>query len=133
MRTETINLPHPGHRPGVPTMVKLEQVARRYQLGPVTVTALEGIDLEVDQGEFVVVLGPSGSGKTTLLNVIGALDAPTEGRVRVAEHDITGLKRSELFAIRRRYVGFIFQSFNLFPSLSALENVQFGADATRAE
>ena len=112
-------------------MVKLEQVARRYRLGPVTVTALEGIDLEIDQGEFVVVLGPSGSGKTTLLNLVGALDAPTQGRIQVADHDITGLKRSELFAIRRRYVGFIFQSFNLFPSLSALENVQFGSDATR--
>ena len=112
-------------------MVHMEKVARRYRLGAVTVTALEDVDLEIDQGEFVVVLGPSGSGKTTLLNLIGALDVPTSGRIQIAGNDITGLRRSELFTIRRRFVGFIFQSFNLFPSLSALENVQFGADAAR--
>jgi putative ABC transport system ATP-binding protein len=112
-------------------MVLMEKVARRYLLGSATVTALEDVDLEIDQGEFAVVLGPSGSGKTTLLNLIGALDIPTSGRIAVAGRDITDLRRAELFDVRRRFVGFIFQSFNLFPSLSALENVQFGADAAR--
>ncbi len=79
-------------------------------------------------GEFVVVLGPSGSGKTTLLNIIGALDTPTAGSVSVGERDITSASRSELFALRRQTVSFIFQSFNLFPGLTALENVQFGYD-----
>jgi putative ABC transport system ATP-binding protein len=75
-----------------------------------------------------VVLGPSGSGKTTLLNVIGALDSPTRGRVVVAGRDLTGLTRAELFEFRRHGVSFIFQTFNLFPALTALENVEFGAD-----
>jgi putative ABC transport system ATP-binding protein len=82
----------------------------------------------VRPGEFVVILGPSGCGKTTLLNVIGGLDSPTEGRVVVAGHDVTHASRRELFAFRRRCVSFVFQSFNLFPALSALENVEFGAD-----
>jgi putative ABC transport system ATP-binding protein len=78
--------------------------------------------------DFVVVLGPSGSGKTTLLNVIGALDSPTEGRVVVAGQDITRASRRELLAFRRHGVSFVFQTFNLFPALTALENVAFGAD-----
>jgi putative ABC transport system ATP-binding protein len=97
-------------------------------MGETTVTALEGVDLTVREGEFAVVLGPSGSGKTTLLNLIGALDVPTEGRVVIAGNDITRATRKELSAFRRHSVSFIFQTFNLFPGLSALENVQFGAD-----
>ncbi len=119
---------HPGHRPGVPTMVKLDGVSRRYQVGESEVYALRGVDLEVDQGEFVVVLGPSGSGKSTLLNIIGALDTPTEGRAVVAGREITDMNRGELFAFRREVVSFIFQTFNLFPTLTALENVQCGAE-----
>lgn len=111
-------------------LVELEGVARRYDMGEATVTALEGIDLRIDPGEFAVVLGPSGSGKTTLLNMIGALDSPTEGAVRIAGEDIAGASRSELFAFRRHTVSFIFQTFNLFPALSALENVEFGADVS---
>jgi putative ABC transport system ATP-binding protein len=121
---------HPGHIEGVPTMVLLEGVARRYEMGPVTVTALAGVNLEVDAGEFVVVLGPSGSGKTTLLNIIGALDVPTEGRVRISGHDITQARSADLFRYRRELVSFIFQSFNLFPSLTAAENVQFAVDVS---
>lgn len=112
------------------TLVELEGVARRYQVGPATVTALDSIDLRVAEGEFIVVLGPSGSGKTTLLNVIGALDSPSEGRIVVAGQDISNASRRELFAFRRRAVSFIFQSFNLFPGLTARENVEFGIDAS---
>lgn len=121
-------LPHPGHRPGVPTMVTLDGVSRRYQVGESEVYALRDIDLEVDQGEFVVVLGPSGCGKSTLLNIIGALDTPTEGRAVVAGSEITDMGRRELFTFRRDVVSFIFQTFNLFPTLTALENVQCGAE-----
>ncbi|MCL4241029.1 MAG: ABC transporter ATP-binding protein [Dehalococcoidia bacterium] len=85
--------------------------------------------MNIAGGEFVVVLGPSGSGKTTLLNIIGALDTPTSGTVRVAGRDITTASRGQLFAIRRRTVSFIFQGFNLFPGLTARENVQFAIDA----
>ena len=109
-------------------LIELVGVARRYELGATTVTALEDVDLHVDPGEFLVVLGPSGSGKTTLLNVIGALDSPTSGTIRVAGSDITASSRSELFAFRRSTVSFIFQSFNIFPGLTAAENVQFGLD-----
>jgi putative ABC transport system ATP-binding protein len=124
---------HPGHREGAATMVLLEDVTRRYVVGENEVVALERIDLEVDEREFVVVLGPSGSGKTTLLNLIGALDTATSGTVTVAGRRITGAKRGELFGFRRSTVSFIFQSFNLFPGLTAAENVRFGADVARAD
>ena len=124
-------LPHPGHRPGVPATVQLTDVCRRYTVGSGTVTALCDVNLEIDEGQFAVVLGPSGSGKTTLLNVIGALDAPTSGRVVIAGRDITGADRAHLFPFRREVVSFIFQTFNLFPTLTALENVQCGAEITR--
>ena len=109
-------------------MIDLVGVSKHYQVGAVEVRALDDVELHVAGGEFVVVLGPSGSGKTTLLNIIGALDAPTAGSVSVGGNDITAASRSELFALRRRTVSFIFQSFNLFPGLTALENVQFGYD-----
>jgi putative ABC transport system ATP-binding protein len=122
---------HPGHRPGVPTTVLLESVSRRYEVGASVVTALHDVDLEIDEGEFAVVLGPSGSGKSTLLNVIGALDAVSSGSVHIAGQDVTHASRSELFRFRREMVSFIFQTFNLFPTLTALENVQCGAEITR--
>jgi putative ABC transport system ATP-binding protein len=110
------------------TRIDLDDVAKRYRVGEVTVTALENVNLHVDETAFVVILGPSGSGKTTLLNLIGALDVPTSGRLRIAGVDITTTSRRERFAFRRQTVSFVFQSFNLFPGLTALENVQFGAD-----
>ncbi|MGN6257864.1 MAG: ABC transporter ATP-binding protein [Solirubrobacterales bacterium] len=116
--------------PGPEPLIELSGVARRYEMGEVTVTALEGVDLRIDRGEFAVVLGPSGSGKTTLLNMIGALDSPTEGTVRIAGEDISRASRADLFAFRRHTVSFIFQTFNLFPALTALENVEFGADVS---
>jgi putative ABC transport system ATP-binding protein len=108
--------------------IHLESVSRRYQVGEVTVTALDGVSLDVEPGEFTVILGPSGSGKTTLLNMIGALDSPTEGRIVVGGRDITRVSRAELFRFRRDTVGFIFQTFNLFPALTALENVELGLE-----
>jgi putative ABC transport system ATP-binding protein len=109
-------------------MVLLERVSRRYQVGDNEVYALRDVDLEVDQGEFAVVLGPSGSGKSTLLNMVSALDRPTSGRVTVAGQEITGIDRADLFRFRREVVSFIFQTFNLFPTLTALENVQCGGE-----
>jgi len=123
-------------RPVAPlgTRIDLDDVAKRYRVGDVTVTALEGVNLHVDEAAFVVVLGASGSGKTTLLNMIGALDTPSEGTVRIAGVDVTGASRAQRFALRRHTVSFIFQSFNLFPGLTAAENVAFGADvAGRAD
>jgi putative ABC transport system ATP-binding protein len=110
-------------------MIELRNVTRRFGEGVLAVTALEEVDLEVGASEFVVVLGPSGSGKTTLLNIIGALDTPTDGTVRVDGTDISAASRKALFAFRRTTVSFIFQAFNVFPGLTARENVQFGADA----
>jgi putative ABC transport system ATP-binding protein len=101
-----------------------------YGCGAGAVHALVGVDLEIGPGEFVVVLGPSGSGKTTLLNVIGALDEATEGRVVVGGVDLTTGTRKELSRFRARTVSFIFQTFNLFPGLTALENVEFGAEVS---
>ena len=114
--------------PGTVPVIALEEVARRYAVGRGVVEALVDVDLRVDPGEFVVVLGPSGSGKTTLLNLIGALDTPTEGRITIAGRPLHGMSRGQLAEIRRHTVAFIFQAFNLFPGLTALENVRFGAD-----
>ena len=110
-------------------MIKLENVSRAYSTGSSTVMALDGVSIDVAESEFVVVLGPSGCGKTTLLNIVGALDSPTGGRVVVAGTDITTASRRELFAVRRTTVSFIFQGFNLFPGLTARENVRFAIDA----
>jgi putative ABC transport system ATP-binding protein len=109
-------------------LIHLEDVGRRYRVGDREVVALTGVSFDVYAEELVVVLGPSGSGKTTLLNMIGALDSPTEGRVVVAGQDITRASRKELFEFRRHGVSFVFQTFNLFPALTALENAEFGAD-----
>ena len=119
----------PDHR----DLIVLENVSRKYELGSVTITALDDINLHVDEGEFVVVLGPSGCGKTTLINLIGSLDTPTSGRIQVGEVDVTDVGRKELFEFRRHLVSFIFQSFNIFPGLTAEENVQFGIDAAERE
>jgi len=97
-------------------------------MGEVRVQALDRVDLQVAQGEFVVVLGPSGSGKTTLLNMVGALDTPSDGEIWINGSDLACMKRGQRFRFRRETVGFIFQTFNLFPSLTALENVQYVLD-----
>lgn len=110
-------------------MIELHDVSKQFGDG-VPIVALADVDLSVAPGEFMVVLGPSGSGKTTLLNMIGALDNPTSGSIVVGGVDISTASRKELFEFRRTTVSFIFQSFNIFPGLTAAENVQFGADAT---
>jgi putative ABC transport system ATP-binding protein len=127
---QPISVAAPPEAPAAEPLIALEGVSRRYEVGDLTVTALADVDLRVDESEFIVVLGPSGSGKTTLLNMIGALDSPTSGRVVVAGRDITSASRRELFEFRRHAVSFIFQTFNLFPALTALENVEFGVDVT---
>jgi putative ABC transport system ATP-binding protein len=109
-------------------MIRLENVSKRYHMGKVTVTALDHVSLAIHKGEFVVVLGPSGSGKTTLLNLISALDVATEGTLEINGIPIAQGKRADFFRFRRETVSFIFQSFNLFPSLTALENVLFVLD-----
>ena len=109
-------------------MIELHNVSKTFGDG-VPIVALADVELHVDAGEFVVVLGPSGSGKTTLLNMIGALDSPSGGSIVVGGTDISSASRKELFDFRRNTVSFIFQSFNIFPGLTAAENVQFGADA----
>lgn len=115
-------------------LIELRDVAKRFTTPAGTVVALESATLSVDAGEFVVVLGPSGSGKTTLLNMIGALDTPSEGDIEVAGHRLTGMSSARLFEYRRKTVSFVFQAFNLFPELTALENVRFGAEiATRRD
>jgi putative ABC transport system ATP-binding protein len=109
-------------------MIQTQDLHKYYQMGEVTVEALDQINLRIEQGEFVVVLGPSGSGKTTLLNMIGALDTPSSGTIKINGSELSRMKRSDRFKFRRETVGFIFQSFNLFPSLTALENVQYVLD-----
>jgi putative ABC transport system ATP-binding protein len=111
-------------------VIELVDVSRRYRVGDLAVTALEDVTLAIQPGEFTVILGPSGSGKTTLLNLIGALDSPTDGRIVVDGCDITRAARAELFRFRREHVAFIFQTFNIFPALTALENVEFGMEAS---
>jgi putative ABC transport system ATP-binding protein len=114
-------------------LIELKDVAKRYGVGPLAVPALTDVGLAVDEGEFVVVLGPSGSGKTTLLNVVGALDTASEGTVRVNGVDLGAASRRDLFEFRARAVGFVFQAFNLFPGLTAGENVQFAVDAAGSD
>jgi len=99
-----------------------------YHMGEVNVFALRDVDLELFAGEFVVLLGPSGSGKSTLLNILGGLDVPTSGTVQFLDHDLTVDDERELTRFRREHVGFVFQFYNLIPSLTALENVALVTD-----
>jgi len=110
--------------------IALEGVTRAFRIGDVTVTALVDVSATIAPGELVVILGPSGSGKTTLLNLAGALDSPTGGRIVVGGRDITRASRRERFRFRRETVGFIFQTFNLFPALTARENVELALHVT---
>jgi|SRR5690554_163651 len=107
--------------------VELNGVKKLYRQGSIEVPALQGIDLTVEKGEFATIFGPSGSGKTTLLNIIGCLDTPSAGHVSLEGKKLDGLSRRELAMIRRRNIGFIFQSYNLIPVLTAYENVEFAA------
>jgi putative ABC transport system ATP-binding protein len=110
-------------RPATEAVFQAQGLSKIYRMGEVEVPALRGVDLELYRGEFAVLLGPSGSGKSTLLNILGGLDVPTTGRVRFLDHDLTVDDEAELTRFRREHVGFVFQFYNLIPSLTALENV----------
>ena len=105
------------------TVVKTEDVVKEYRMGTTVVRALSGINIEIARGEYISLMGPSGSGKSTLFNMIGALDGPTGGRVYIDGQDMSRLSRSQIAWFRCHRVGYIFQSYNLLPVMSALENV----------
>jgi putative ABC transport system ATP-binding protein len=110
------------------TVFQARALTKTYRMGEAEVHALRGVDLEVFAGEFIVLLGPSGSGKSTLLNILGGLDTPTTGDVRFLEHQLTGADEAELTRYRREHVGFVFQFYNLIPSLTTRENVELVTD-----
>ncbi|PKQ19396.1 MAG: macrolide ABC transporter ATP-binding protein [Actinobacteria bacterium HGW-Actinobacteria-6] len=118
-------MPTPAERDDV---VVLESASKVYRMGEVDIPALRDVDLRIPRGEFVAVVGPSGSGKTTMLNMLGGLDTPTHGRIEVDGVDITGYSERQLTLFRREKIGFVFQFFNLIPTLTAEENVQFAIE-----
>lgn len=117
-------------------MLELQDVSKTYREGDIEVHALDGVDLRLDASSFCMVVGPSGSGKSTLLNLIGTLDRPTRGRILIEGRDVARLPDRELTRLRAERIGFVFQSFNLLPVLSAAENVEYAllqAGMPRAE
>ncbi|MEE9401339.1 MAG: ABC transporter ATP-binding protein [Dehalococcoidia bacterium] len=111
--------------------LQLEDVSRSYQMGLVEVKALTGVTLDITRGEFIVILGPSGSGKTTLLNLVGGIDSPSSGKITVDGIEISALDEKGLTDYRRNHIGFVFQFFNLIPTLTARENVEFAAELVK--
>ena len=109
----------------VEAIISIKALEKSYQQGKLKVRALQGIDLEIAEGDFVAICGPSGSGKTTLLNLIGALDVPSSGSIRIGAQELAGLSATQLARLRLYDVGFVFQSYNLVPVLSAYENAEF--------
>jgi putative ABC transport system ATP-binding protein len=119
------------------TIIELKDVWKIYQMGQIEVPALQGIDLKINRGEFVAIVGPSGSGKSTMMNLVGCLDLPTKGGIYLDGQNIGHLNESKLAQIRGRKIGFVFQQFNLIPTLTALENVMLplafqGVDDSKA-
>ncbi|WP_317192608.1 ABC transporter ATP-binding protein [Fulvivirga lutea] len=104
-------------------IIKTTEISKIYQMGNQTVKALKSISIEIDKGEYVAFMGPSGSGKSTLMNIIGCLDTPTGGTYILNDNDVSDLTENELAVIRNKEIGFVFQTFNLLPRASALENV----------
>lgn len=111
--------------PDMEIVIKTENLHKIYQETKVPVHALQGVNLEIHKGEFTAIVGPSGSGKSTLLNIIGGLDQPTEGHAWIAGENLSEMKQSELIDFRKNHIGFVFQSYNLIPVLTAYENVEF--------
>ncbi|MBO0808533.1 MAG: ATP-binding cassette domain-containing protein, partial [Actinobacteria bacterium] len=105
-------------------MYELRDVVKNYQKGRGTVTALNGVDLVIPDGEWLAIQGPTGHGKSTLLHILGGLDRPTSGTVRLGAQDLAGLPETRVTGVRAHSIGFIFQTFNLIPTLTAAENVQ---------
>ena len=105
-------------------LIHMRGIAKRYQMGSHVVNALDGVDLDVDQNEYMALMGPSGSGKTTFMNIIGCLDSPTAGTYVLNGEDVTQLADDDLAFIRNREIGFVFQTFNLLPRATALQNVE---------
>jgi putative ABC transport system ATP-binding protein len=106
-------------------LISLQNITKQYHLGQITLTALKQVNLTIERGDFVAIIGPSGSGKTTLLNLIGCIDLPTSGSIAIDGQVIDGLSHNQLAELRAEKIGFIFQHFNLFPVLSASENVEY--------
>jgi putative ABC transport system ATP-binding protein len=107
------------------SIISVKNIHKTYNEKTVPVHALQGIDLEIEKGEFTAIVGPSGSGKTTLLNIIGGLDRPNQGEVRLADTSLEDLSDNDLIDFRKNNIGFIFQAYNLIPVLTAQENVEF--------
>ena len=108
--------------------IELKDVRKTYKMGEVEINALDGVDFEIEKGEFVVIVGPSGAGKTTVLNILGGMDTATSGDVVVDGVNITGFNSTKLTKYRRNDIGFVFQFYNLIPNLSALENVEMALE-----
>ncbi len=107
------------------SIAKLENIHKVYHIGKIDFPALRGISFSIEEGEFLSIAGPSGSGKTTVLNLLGCLDKPSQGKIFLEEKDITALPTAKLADVRRKNIGFVFQTFNLIPVLTAMENVEF--------
>jgi putative ABC transport system ATP-binding protein len=105
-------------------MIEINELSRHYTMGPTTVKAIDNLSLDIQQGEFISIVGPSGSGKTTLMNILGCLDSPTTGSYRLAGEGVASLSKNRLAEIRNKYIGFVFQAFNLLPRVTAQENVE---------
>ncbi|MEG1396008.1 MAG: ATP-binding cassette domain-containing protein, partial [Oscillospiraceae bacterium] len=104
--------------------IALKDIVKRYQMGEVTITAVEDISFEIAQGEFCVIVGPSGAGKTTVLNILGGMDTADEGTISVDDQIVSGYTKKQLTSYRRYDIGFVFQFYNLVQNLTALENVE---------
>ncbi len=111
--------------------ILFEDVVKRYQMGEITLTAVDGVNFEIEKGEFAIIVGPSGAGKTTVLNMLGGMDSCTEGRILVDEELVSGYTAKQLTTYRRYDIGFVFQFYNLVQNLTALENVELAAQICR--
>ena len=134
--TATPPLGSPPVGPGRDRVIELERVTKVYRTGSISVAALRGVNLTIDEGEYVAVIGPSGSGKSTLMHILGCLDIPTSGEYHLAGEDVSHMSEAALAEVRNRRIGFVFQQFNLLASMTAWQNVELPlvyAGVTKAE